>query len=1052
MINDNFIDQVLNATDLVDLIGKTVRLKKKGVMYEGLCPFHAEKTPSFQVKPVMGFFYCQGCKCGGNAITFLMKDQNLSYREAVYQLARDHNIAIPEEKELTEQEKQKRLHKEALLILNQKVFEFYKEQLESNKAAEAYVEKRWSKEFAQTIGIGCTATGNNALYQYAKKSALNIDLMLELGLLKEYKGVIRDFYQNRIMIPIYDKSGRVIGFTARELEDRKDSPKYLNSSNSLIYSKEESVFGINFAYREAVKSDKIYLVEGGPDVLRMELIKVPNTVASLGSAWTESQFRQIKRMTNNICFLPDADEKKYGVIFPTGVKAVMESGKAALKLGFNITVREIPNTEGGKKNDPDSFCTNIQKFKLLEEEDFITWYAQKVFANKETTEELHTVVQDVAGLIILVDNEMKEEMYLSKVKEIYKDVNVWKKAFKFARKKLDGKKEIEKNRKIDRDFLGKYGFCVHDNGYYAFNNNEIQWSNFIMEPMFHIRDSINPKRMYRVTNECNQEEIIELKQEDLVSLSKFRQRIEGIGNFIWEASEKELIKLKKYLYEQTETATEIVQLGWQRQGFYAFGNGIYDTIWHPVDKFGIVRIEKEGNYYLPASSKIYAQDDRLFQFERKFVHLNYNTVSLREYTEKLVGVFGDNAKIGICFLLAVLFRDVIVNFTKSFPILNLFGPKGAGKSELGHSLMSFFIIKNTPPNISNATIAALSDAVAQCANAIVHLDEFKNTIDLDKREFLKGLWDGTGRSRMNMDRDKKREITRVDCGVIISGQEMATADIALFSRFIFASFYKTEYTKEEKRKFEELSRIQGMGLTHLTLQILLHRAKMEQGFIGQYKICSEELQEKLKSEPIEDRILRNWVTPLAAFKVLETYLDLPFSYKDLLPVFVDGIIRQNKECKSNNELANFWNVVSFLQQDGEIFMDSDYRIKYERTLKTETSQFEWREERPVLMLRRNRIFMLYKKFGRQVGDTVLPEGSLRYYLENSKEFLGMKRTVRFKEIKKGIELRKEVTTDTGQEFKKTNNVDMAMCFDYQMIMENFGIDINVYTDQVDDED
>nr|DAY94238.1 MAG TPA: DNA primase, catalytic core [Caudoviricetes sp.] len=1046
MISDNFIDQVLNAVDLVQLIGKTVNLKKQGVRYIGLCPFHTEKSPSFQVNPQMGFFYCQGCKTGGNAITFLMKDQNLGFREAVYQLARENNIPVPEEKEPTPQERQAQLHKEALFIHNQKVAEFYRDQLKSNKEVSDYVFNRWGKTFAEEIGIGATPVEKNGLLKYAKAKGLNIDLLIELGLLStdDKNSRVWDFYKNRAIIPIYDKSGRVIGFSARAMGDEK--PKYLNSSNTLLYNKTESVFGINFAFREAIKQDKLYLVEGGPDVLRLELIKVPNTVASLGGEWTDSQLKQLKKMTSNLCFLPDADEKKNPDSLPVGVKSVIKNGTRALKAGFNVTVKEIPNAEGGKKNDPDSFCTTPQKLKLIEEEDFITWYATKLFDGKETTEDIHAAVQEIASLIILVDDEMKEEMYLSKVKDFYKEAGVWKKALKFARKRLDGKKEIEKNRKIDRDFLGKYGFCIHDGGYYSFNNNEIQWSNFTMEPMFHIRDMLNPKRMYRITNECKQEEIIELKQEDLVSLSKFRQRIEGIGNFIWEASEKELIKLKKFLYEQTETATEITQLGWQRNGFYAFGNGIYDGKWHPVDEYGIVRLEKEGNFYLPASSRIYANDDKLFQFERRFVHLNYNQVTLKDFSTKMIAVFGNNAKVGLCFLLATLFRDIIVNNTKNFPILNLFGPKGAGKSELGHSLMSFFIPKNSPPNISNATIAAMADAVAQCANAIVHLDEYKNTIDLDKREFLKGLWDGTGRSRMNMDRDKKREITSVDCGVVVSGQEMATADIALFSRFIFLAFNKVEFSKEEKRRFDELANIQGMGLTHLTLQILSHRSKMELGFVSQYKICSEDLQERLKKESIEDRILRNWLTPLAAFKVLENYLDLPFTYKDLLPIFVEGIVRQNKECKSNNELANFWNVVSFLQQEGEIFIDGDYKIKYLRGIKTNIANPEWINERPVLMLRKTRIFMLYKKYGKMVGDTILPEGSLRYYLENSKEFLGMKNSERFKDIRKGVETMKEVNTEVGVELKKASNVEQAMCFDYEMIKENYGIDINIYTD------
>lgn len=567
-----------------------------------------------------------------------------------------------------------------------------------------------------------------------------------------------------------------------------------------------------------------------------------------------------------------------------------------------------------------------------------------------------------------------------------------------------------------------------------------------MLPMFHIKDSLNPKRLYRIKNQNRQEEIVEMKQEDLVSLSKFKQKVEGLGNYIWLATEKEMTRLKMYLYEQTETAVEITQLGWNRKGFYAFGNGVFDTEWHPVDEYGIVRLGDKGNYYLPASSLIYRDDDKLFQFERRFVHLNYSSISLKEYFTKLVGVFGDNAKVGICFLLATLFRDIITGYTKSFPILNLFGPKGSGKSELGHSLMALFIIENIPPNIQNATIPALADLVAQCANALVHIDEFKNNIDIDKREYLKGLWDGAGRSRMNMDRDKKREITAVDSGVILSGQEMATADIALFSRLIFLTFAKSEFTEEEKHRYNELVEIRKRGLTHLTLQILRHRARMEQQFISNYHTCLSDVLETLGSEKVEDRILRNWIIPLAAFRTLEGVLDIPFPYQDIRRVTLDGIIRQNAECKSNNELANFWNVVSYLQQDGEIFIEGDYRIEYLNRFKSSLIKIEqvYQEPKSILMMRKNRIFMLYKKFGKQVGDSILPEGSLMYYLENSKEYMGKKNSVRFKNIQHGIEVQKMETTPTGGvSYKKTSTPDVALCFDYRMIRETYNINLEV---------
>lgn len=1053
MINESIIESIVESTDLVELIGQKVDLKKKGSRYIGLCPFHTEKTPSFQVNPNMNFWYCQGCKVGGNAIKWLMMYENLDFLQAVRRLASINNISLPEEKAYTAVDQQKALKREAMYIANEEVLKYYQSNLESNKA-KVYIEKRWSIAFAKEIGMGYAFPSWDGLYKYAQDNVLNIDLLIELGLLKENKEKKRiyDFYRDRVVIPIYNKIGRVIGFTARDISGADGVPKYFNSSTSAIYNKDNSIFGINFAFREAIKKDKVFCVEGGPDVLRLHMVGFLNTVASLGSAWTENQFGQLKKMTSNLCFIPDSDPQKSEEEYPVGIKSVMENGKTALRLGFNVQVRELPLGEHNTKNDPDSYCTSKAKLNDLEEKDFIVWYAEKLFKMKSGTDAIHDVIKDVCELIVLLNDEIKEDMYLSQVKDLYKDINLWKRAIKFARQQRKSKEVLEKGKTIDRELYQKYGFYENHGGYYMMNTNgnEVQWSNFTMIPMFHIRDSINPKRMYRIINDNRQEEIIEMKQEDLVSLSKFRQKIEGLGNFIFEASEKELIKLKKFLYEQTETASEVTQMGWQRQGFYAWGNGVYwDNMWKPVDEYGIVRLGKDENYYLPASSKIYVHDEKLFQFERKFVHLNYNSITLQEVAKKIVNVYGDNGKIGLCFLLAALFRDIIVSHTKSFPMLNLFGQKGAGKSELGKTLMSFFIIDNIAPNISNATIAALNDTIAQCANAIVHLDEFKNDIDLDKREFLKGLWDGTGRSRMNMDRDKKREITSVDSAVIVSGQEMATADIALFSRFVFLQFQKTEYTKDEKARFMDLSRAQGMGFTHLTLQLLSHRAKMAQGFVANYKQCGDDLLEVLKKQVVEDRILKNWQTLLAAFKTLESYIDYPFSYKEVLPTFASMLLEQNKSCKSSNELAVFWNMVSFLHQEGEIQLEGDYRIDIVDRIKTNESNIEFNQPTAVLQLRKNRLFVLYKKYARQVGDNPIPQQTLESYLKASKEYFGTKTSVRFKRLLKGGY---DATTERANGLRqKTSEVDQALCFDYEKIKSMYGIDINVYTADSEDE-
>lgn len=1052
MIDERIIEQILDRADIVDVIGGYVELKKKGANFSACCPLHQEKTPSFMVNPARGTWHCFGCGKGGNVIGFLMEHDTLAFPEAVRSLGKRYGIEV-EETKLTPEQEQQRMKRESMYIINQQCAEHFRQNLldPKHKVAADYVKGRWGEAYAEEMGIGYAPDSWDDLLRFAQSSSLSIELMTEMGLLKEReKGGLYDFYRYRVMIPIRDRYRRVIGFTARDMSEDKKVAKYLNPIESDIYHKKDSIFGIDIAIRQAAKEDKFYLVEGGPDAMQLQRIRVNNAVASLGGDWTPGQLEQLKKYATKVCFLPDADPPKTdkGEKIGAGTYNVMRNGLLAMKAGFGVTVKEIPLGEAQSKNDPDSYCTSIQKFLELEEVDFIPWYARYLFADVNTTEDRSNAINTICDMVAMVKDEVKESMYMKQLQEFYPDKNLWTKALNRAKKLEKAKQVINESKKIDRDLYQKYGFYEEYDAYFALagdSGKAVQWSNFTMMPMFHIKDSLLPKRLYKIRNQNKQEEIIEMKQEDLVSLSKFKIKVEGIGNFIWLATEKELTKLKMFLYEQTETAIEVTQLGWQRQGFFAFGNGAFDTEWHAADEYGIVRL-KDGNYYLPGCSTIYRDDVKLFQFERKFIHTTYNNVGLREYSDKLVQVFGDNAKVGICFLLASLFRDIIVGQTKSFPILNLFGPKGSGKSELGHSLMSFFIIKNTPPNIQNATIAALGDAVAQCANALVHIDEYKNSIDLDKREFLKGLWDGTGRSRMNMDRDKKREITSVDCGVILSGQEMPTIDIALFSRLIYLTFTKTEFSTAEKQTFDQCKAMRDLGLSHLTLQLLRHRSKMETDFSANYRQCMSDLNDRLKGETIEDRIQRNWVIPLAAFRTLEAVLDVPFTYRELLDISVAGIIRQNRECKSNNELANFWNVVSYLQQDGEIFLESDFRIDYLDRLKTnKVKDLVFQRPKPILRMRTDRIFMLYKKFSKQVGDSALPTESLSFYLENSKEYLGVQNSVRFKNILKGVEVTKEYEAGGQKVYRKTSITKQALCFDYSELMANYNINLNIDT-------
>lgn len=1055
MITERSIENVLNRVDIVDVVSRYVDLKRKGANYVACCPFHNERTPSFIVNPSRNTWHCFGsCQEGGNAIKFLMRQCNMSFPEAVRELGKMYGVTIEEtdSKEQTAEQTANARKREAMLFAYEALQPFFVSQLsessEEGRYAYNYATKRWSQDFVNECGIGYAPRNGNLLVQFAQANNIPQDLLLDMGVLRtsERNGQLYSFFRERVMIPIRDRFGRIIGYTARYIGENEETAKYLNSTSSLLYSKENSIFGIHVALRAAAKENKFYLVEGAPDVLRLHLLGVNNTIASLGSAWTEKQFSQIKRFSQNLCFLPDADPPKPGEPYGTGISAVIKNALMALDMGFNITVKEIPLGKGDTKNDPDSFCRSKAILEDLEEEDFIIWYAKKLSVENGSQEQKSQMVMTISTLVAKIEDDVKQSMFIDMLVKTLPGRSLWKNAIRTAKKRLTEQKLKESN--LSLDMIEQYGFQEQNHCYFSVGEDgkRRQWSNFTMKPLFHIKDNTMALRLYLLTNVNGVEVTVEMKQEELVSLTKFRQRVESQGNFIWKAKEEQLTTLKMYLYATTETAEQIVQLGWQQQGFFAFGNGIFTSEWHEVDELGIVRLGEQGNYYLPAFSSVYRNDTQFFQFERRFTHLGLNKIPLYDYCELLVEVFGDNAKVGIAFLLATLFRDVVVSYTRSFPILNLFGPKGSGKSELGHSLMAFFIIDNIPPNISNSTLPALADAVAQCSNALVHLDEFKNNIDIDKREFLKGLWDGTGRNRMNMERDKKREVTKVSCGVIVSGQEMATADIALFSRFIFLSYSKSQFSQEAKEKFAKMAAIRKLGCSHLVLEILQCRALFEAEFRGNYNEAFEDIINALGQSNIEDRIIRNWVIPLAALRTLQDALRLPFTYNDLLKVSIDGIIAQNGETLSNNELNIFWDIVSFLRQEGKIWLGGDYRIELENRIKCTNHKYEieFPAAKKILYLRHTRIFQLYKMHGRYVNEALLPPASLQHYLENSDAYIGRKQSIRFKNIVNGVQTRIEVIEKGQVTTRPVTAVDQALVFDYDLLVNQFGLNLEEF--------
>ena len=1022
MLPQSTLDAVQNL-DIVDVIGKYVNLKKKGSNYSACCPLHNEKTPSFSVNPSKGIFKCFGCLAGGDGITFVMKHEKIEFAEAVLRIAREHNIHIPEV-EVSDEDQQKFKHLESLRLTNTIAAGYFQGNLQNpaHEAALNYILSRCSIDSMVQWQIGYAPEGWDNLLKMARTNGIREEMLLETGLVKESKGKVYDFFRNRIMLPIMDGRGRIAGFTGRDFSGDAEAQKYSNTSENELFNKRELLYGFYFARRTAKERKYLHLVEGNFDAIRLHEIGKQNTVASGGTALTTEQINAIKSIVTSVTIIGDSDK--------AGKMAVERSGDLLIQSGVFVNVVELPDDE---KQDPDSFFKDADQFdKYVKQnlKDYIIWKVDNM-REKAQNPDMKAVLIDSISKMICCLPENGHELYIDQLSKIIKPKNAWRDAIKSYKSqnvvvKEDGFR-IPEN--VSLSDFEKYGFYADNNCYYFKTKSGIsRGSNFTMEPLFHISSVINAKRLYKITNEYGFVQVIELAQKDLIGLAAFRLRVESIGNFLFEASETELNKLKRYLYEKTQSCFEITQLGWQKHGFWAWSNGIYNGQWTETDSNGIVRFHDE-NYYLPSSSQVYQGEDTLFVSERRF-KFEPGKISIHDYTVKLMEVFGENAMYGICFYMASLFRDHFVKLFGFFPILNLFGPKGAGKTELAISLMQFFGNQSKGPNLTNTTKPALADHVAMFSNACCHIDEYKNNIEYEKIEFLKGLWDGTGRTRMNMDKDRKKETTHVDCGIILSGQEMPTADIALFSRLVFLSFTKVEYSDQEKDLFNELKAIEKSGLTHITHQLLELRSKFLETFMQEYQNTGKILNSLLNNRVIEDRIFRNWLVLLSAYRTLKDHIVLPFTEDHIMRNSVNLILRQNQETKKSNELSIFWSIVEFLAHEGAILEEVDYKIVMVNNPKTDLIKSEWSLHKQVLYVNHSRLFQLYRVHGKKSGENILPLKTLEYYLMNCKEYLGRKSSVSFK-----------VLTDTGKiDESVVQNIDgeqvrrrvtTAMAFEYE---------------------
>ena len=1054
------IKQEAELKQVVESLG--VELKRAGANYVGRCPFHNEKTGSFYVHPRNQHWKCYGCGEGGNAIDFVMKKKGCDFTEAVKYVADVIGFTITDDYHETAEQRQVRERKMQQVDVNKLAVVWFQEQLRNNEEAMAYVKSRgWSDETLQQWEIGYAPDDWSALFEWLRKEKkVAYDVLTRSTLFgKSKQGTYYSVFRDRIMFPILNASGDPVAFSGRILhgETEKNRGKYINSSGNEkdpnnIYVKGETLFGWNFARRTAVDQGEVVLVEGNPDTIKMHQIGIGNVVAACGTALTPMQAKTLARSVRQAILLSDNDK--------AGQKATERNGRVLLEAGVMVYTLTIPEQEG-EKQDPDTFFRDGDHFREFKKtrKSWFQYIAERrkaeIGADPDPAE-VATVAAELAKLLLTRD-EGERMGYVDQLAKIIPPKKVWNAAIKQANQKTTKELNSAGFDKEQEKMIDEYGFFVRNHCYHIIANQDggyRQVSNFELEPLFHIESTINAKRLYRLTNNRGIRRELEIAQKDMVSLTAFKTKVESFGNFLFTGTDGDLNKIKAYLYEHTKTCREVEQLGWQREGFWAWSNGVLDDNgeMRSIDELGSVEAKGQW-YYLPALSSFFKADTQLFQFERRFIHTPSGT-DLNTLAEKMLVVYGDNAIVGIGYTLATLFRDYIFRRFNSFPMLNIFGQKGTGKTEMAITLLHLFGNHADGLNMTNATLPALADHVSHCRNALVHIDEYKNSVEYDKIEFLKGLYDGTGRSRMNMDRDKKKEMTPVDCGIILTGQERTTADNALFSRVIYLTVSQTVFSAEQNAAYEDLKRYEKQGLTCITNELLAQREWVLENYEKQLAITKEEMRQATDTRHIEGRILQNWTMVLAMLRTLEGRIALPFNYDQALKVFVEGMERQNSEVKSSNEIANFWVAVETMLTNGDIETGYDLKLYFGKSdvrchkgSGVSRQEMNYSQTYDVIYLSTSRVFKLYAKLMKGTKDSkssIIDEGSLRHYLTAQDEYMGEC----VKMFKVPTRLRQnpgegKSFTESGQALTVLQKANRSLVFNYAKLVENYGIDLNV---------
>ncbi len=418
MISKPTIQKIIDEARVEDVVGEFVTLKRRGSNLLGLCPFHNEKTPSFNVNPARNIYKCFGCGKAGGPLQFLMDYQQMTYPDALRYLAKKYNIEIEETRDETDQKEQieKQNLTESILIANTRAQKFFTDYMMNNEAGGiglAYFKERgFIDKTIEKFQLGYAPDAGSLLTQTMLKEGFQLDILKKAGLTSPKEGSTYDFFRNRVMFPIHNMTGKVVAYGGRIMVKDEKAPKYVNTAESEVYQKSKILYGAFFAKNEIRKKDECLLVEGYTDVISLHQSGIENAVSSSGTSLTPDQIRLVKRITPNITMLYDGDA--------AGIKAALRGTDLILEEGMNVRVVILPAPE-----DPDSYVRKVgaeafQKYIQENKKDLIL-FKTSLFATEAKADPIKKaeLIRDIVDSIAKIPDAIQRSVYVKESSQLF---------------------------------------------------------------------------------------------------------------------------------------------------------------------------------------------------------------------------------------------------------------------------------------------------------------------------------------------------------------------------------------------------------------------------------------------------------------------------------------------------------------------------------------------------------------------------------------------------------------------------------------------------------